>query len=319
MLRRALIALITATLLAAACAPAALAASIKAKINSSSARVYNVPSTSSDVNVRAVKGVTVTVTGYSKGWARIRYKGNTGYMKAKFLNLADPIKAYAAKSTPVYKSASSSSSKLGTLSLGSAVYVVGKSGGYYRVENASGSATGYVKASNLASRSELMKAYKEWKAEQNENSGGNSGGSNNSNNSGNSGNSGSSNPTSKIDKVLALARSLVGRDYAISDNPPSSFNCSSFVEYCMEKQGFSMEGTAAEQAKDSRYARIALSDIRKGDILCFDTDGDGVCDHTAIYLGDSTFIEASQSAGKVQTNKLDSWYRSHFMLARRPS
>ena len=76
-----------------------------------------------------------------------------------------------------------------------------------------------------------------------------------------------------------MAKGLLGRPYAISDNPPSSFNCSSFVEYCMEKAGYSMKGTAASQAADGSYAKItSTSSLKKGDILCFDTDGDGMPD-----------------------------------------
>lgn len=299
-LRRVVSALLIAMLMLAVCAPA-LADSFKVKVNSSSARVYNVPSTSSSVSVRAVKGTTVTVTAYANGWARISYKGYTGYMQIKYLNLVDRIKAYTGKSTPVYKQDSSSSSKLGTLSIGTAVYVVGVSGDYCRVQNKSGSVTGYVKSDNLTTKAALTAAYNAYKKAQEKKSS-------------------SSSSATNLEKAVALAVSYVGRPYAISDNPPSSFNCSSLVEYCLERYGYSMQGTAAAQAADSRYERISsTSSLRTGDVLCFDTDEDGTVDHTALYIGSSKFVEASQSAGKVQTNTLDSWYKSHFVLARRPS
>ena len=123
-----------------------------------------------------------------------------------------------------------------------------------------------------------------------------------------------------MDRAISVAKSLLGRPYAASDNPPSSFNCSSFVKYCLEKAGYSVRGTAAAQAADSSFAKISsISDLKKGDVLCFDTDEDGACDHTAIYLGSGSFVEASQNAGKVQTNSMSSWYKSHFLWARRPA
>ena len=198
----------------------ALAASFKARINSSSARVYKSPSTSSKY-LSGGRGLTVTVTAYSGSWARISYKGYTGYIQLKYLNRTDPLKAYTAKSTPVYRSASSSG-RLGTLPVNSTVYVVGKSGSYYRIQNASGSLTGYVRTTTL-SKNKVKTASSV--------SGSSSSGSSSS---------GSSSSASRIDKVIALAKSLVGAKYAISDNPPYSFNCSSFVEYCMEKKGYSM-------------------------------------------------------------------------------
>ena len=95
------------------------------------------------------------------------------------------------------------------------------------------------------------------------------------------GSSTTSSSTSKIDKVIALARSYIGRPYGY--NEPSSFNCSSLVEYCMEKYGYSMAGTAAAQAAMSNKV-YGLSNVKKGDVLCFDTNCDGACDHTAISL-----------------------------------
>jgi cell wall-associated NlpC family hydrolase len=59
--------------------------------------------------------------------------------------------------------------------------------------------------------------------------------------------------------------------------------------------------------------------VKKGDVLCFDTNDDGTVDHTAIALvdGGGSFIEASENAGKVQTNTMTDWYKERFKLARR--
>jgi len=134
MILRTLAALMAVLLMTMSGAPA-LAASFKAKINSSSAKVYNIPSTSSKTYVQGGKGITVTVTAYANGWARIKYNGNTGYTLIKNLNLVNRPKGYTKKSTPVYRQDSTSSTRLGTLSMGSTVYVVGMSGNFYRVQN----------------------------------------------------------------------------------------------------------------------------------------------------------------------------------------
>lgn len=299
----------------------ALAASFSARINSSSAKVYRTPSTSS-AGVSGGKGITVKVTGLSGSWARISYKGNTGYIKSKYLNMTNRAKAYTAKSTPVYKQASASG-KLGTLPIGTAVYVVGKDGSYYRIQNASGSVTGYVSGGSLTTYAKLKKAYDAYlAAKEAENSAANNnasvGGSSNTTGSGTANDSFSdTGSVSRIDKVISLAKSLVGRPYSYyDDNPPASFNCSSFVQYCMSKYGYSFAATASSQA--AMKNKVSASNIKKGDVLCFDTDDDGACDHTAIYLGGSKFIEASQNAGKVQVNTLDDWYENRLMHAIRP-
>ena len=292
---------ILTVLLLAACAPAALATSYSAKINSSSCKVYKSASTSSKVLCSDVKDLSVSITGYSGDWAKVSYKGYTGYVKCEYLTLSSRLTAYTAKSSPVYKRASSSSSKLGTLDTGSTVYVVGMDNGYYRIQNRSGSITGYIKSGYLTATKPKTS-------------------SSSSSSSSSSADSGSSSAATGVDRAISVAKSLLGRPYAASDNPPSSFNCSSFVEYCLEKAGFSVKGTAASQAADSSFAKTSsTSSLKTGDILCFDTDEDGSCDHTAIYLGSGSFIEASQNAGKVQTNSMSSWYKSHFMWARRPA
>ena len=288
---------ILAVMLLVACAPVALAASYSAKINSSACKVYKSASTSSKVLCSDVKDLRVSITGYSGDWAKVSYKGHTGYVKCEYLTLSSRLPAYTAKSAPVYKRASSSSSKLGTLGAGSTVYVVGMDDGYYRIQNRSGSVTGYIKSGYLTATKPKTGS---------------------SSSSGSS--SGSSSSATGVDRAISVAKGLLGRPYAVSDNPPSSFNCSSFVEYCLEKTGYSVKGTAAAQAADSSFEKIgSTSGLKKGDILCFDTDEDGTCDHTALYLGSGSFIEASQNAGKVQTNSLSSWYKSHFLWARRPA
>ena len=342
---RILAALMAVMLMMVSGAPA-LAASFKAKINSSSAKVYNVPSTSSKVYVQGGKGITVTVTGYAKGWARIKYNGNTGYTQVRNLNLVNRPKGYTKKSTPVYRQDSTSSTRMGTLSAGSTVYVCGVSGNFYRVQNASGSVTGYVQKGTLATYSAMVEAYKKYKAYLAANSGSSSSGSSSSGSSSSGSSSGSSSSgssssgssssgssssgsgsssssTSTVDKLIEEALKYYGKPYAASANPPSSFNCSAYVKYIFEKFGYDMKSTAKDQCADSRYECITdISKIKKGDILCFDTTDDDnangkVCDHTAIYYGNNYFLESSQKAGKVWMNTLTDWYKARFICARR--
>ena len=125
---------------------------------------------------------------------------------------------------------------------------------------------------------------------------------------------------SRMDRVMLVARYLLGRPYELSSDPPNTFNCSSFVQFCMAAGGYSMRGTAYEQAADGRYQMItSLGSLQVGDVLCFDTTGDHRVDHTAIYIGGGKFVEASKNAGQVHVNTFTSWYMSHFMCARRPA
>lgn len=258
---------------------------VPAKVSSSSAKAYQKASTKAK-GVKVPKNLKVSITAFAGNWAKVSYDGNSAYMKVKALMPTAKVKGYTKATTTVYNS---SGKKQGTLSKGAAIYVLGTIGGYYCVMNGSG-AIGYVKSGTLTDKKPEITNVK---------------------------------PTvvlSKIDKALLLAKSLLGRRYSMSGSPPNCFNCSSFVQYCMGAVGYPMKNTALSQSQDSRYARISsIGSLKKGDILFFDTTGDGKVDHSAIYISGNTFVEASRNAGKVQVNTLTSWYRSHFKCARRPA
>lgn len=119
-----------------------------AKVNSDSARFYRAKSTASD-SVSLAKGAKVSVTSVSGDWAKVRIKGVTGYVPLKYLNTSSRYTGYTNRSTRVYKSASSASDSV-SVGVNTKVYVVGVSGDYLRVQNASGSKTGYVPASAVS-------------------------------------------------------------------------------------------------------------------------------------------------------------------------
>lgn len=135
---------LTALLLLTLCAAPALADGRAARINNSDCKIYN----SDGDCVSLPKGTRVTVTDSSKSWAEVRVKGVTGYVRVKYLTAEEGLTGYVKTKAPLYKSASSSSTKLGTLSVGTKVEVVGRSGSYCQVTN--GSVYGYVETDCLS-------------------------------------------------------------------------------------------------------------------------------------------------------------------------
>lgn len=83
-LRKLLCAVLAALLICSMLCPA-LAASVKAKVNSSSAKFYKYASTSSAC-VSIKKGTQLTVTAVKNGWAKVKCRGKTGYMKVSALS-----------------------------------------------------------------------------------------------------------------------------------------------------------------------------------------------------------------------------------------
>lgn len=129
----------------------ALAASYGAKVLVPSMGVYNANQT---LVGSLGQGTSIKVTAVSGNWARISYKGNTGYAKLDDIIFNSRIKAVANKDTAIRfvtrESYGENTYYKATLAAGTGVYVVGKNGSYALISNASGSALGYVKASALS-------------------------------------------------------------------------------------------------------------------------------------------------------------------------
>lgn len=131
----------------------ALASGIPAWINNSDATVYT--STGQAVSLDA--GTSVEVTATKDGWAQFTCKGNTGYVKIKYLTAKEGITAYVKKSTYVYKSASTSSKKAGPLAVGTELKVVGFDGSFCQVTN--GKVLAYIPKSALSKTKPSADAY----------------------------------------------------------------------------------------------------------------------------------------------------------------
>lgn len=93
-----IVSLVLITILLTANLCPAFASTVKAKVNSSSANFYHKASTSS-THVDISKGATVTVSGVKNGWAKVKYKGVTGYMKTEVLSRGAKKKSWKARVT----------------------------------------------------------------------------------------------------------------------------------------------------------------------------------------------------------------------------
>ena len=144
-------ALVAAVLIAALLCGSAMA-SMSAKVSSSYMTVYKTKSTRNRIG-GLKRGTSFQVTGISGDWAKISYKGRTGYAKLNNLVFSNRIKMVSTKSTPIKfmtkKSYKNRTYYTGTLSAGVTLYVAGIRGKYYLFYNQSGSTMGYVKKSAM--------------------------------------------------------------------------------------------------------------------------------------------------------------------------
>lgn len=149
-MRKMLKTMVALVLLAALLCPSAMAASYGAKVLTNATTVYNANKQTAGA---LTQGTSITVKAVSGNWAKISYKGRTGYVSLANIIFNKKVKVVANRDTGIRfvtrASYAQSQYYSATLSAGTTVYVVGKKGDSALISNASGSALGYVKLSAL--------------------------------------------------------------------------------------------------------------------------------------------------------------------------
>ena len=114
----------------------------------------------------------------------------------------------------------------------------------------------------------------------------------------------------KLEYVIYVAQSNLGKPYVYGATGTSSFDCSGLTQYCFKKGGVSLKRTAYSQGYDSTYTKISsISSLKRGDLIFFNTISDSdLCDHVGIYLGGNCFIHASSGGHKVVVSSVASGY-----------
>lgn len=138
----------------------------------------------------------------------------------------------------------------------------------------------------------------------------------------NTGTSSTSKPvTGTASKIVSTAKSYIGDFiYKWGSEPWNTgytySDCSSFVQLVFNKKnGFSLPRSSIQQSKTGHF--VSKSSLVAGDLVFFDTNGDGVINHVGIYIGSGQFIHSSPT-NRVGTNSLTSGYwSSHYKTARR--
>lgn len=109
---------------------------------------------------------------------------------------------------------------------------------------------------------------------------------------------------SKVDELIALAKSKLGNSYEPAKAGPDHFDCSGFVYYVFTTNGINIPRSSLPQSQSGE--KLTRNELKKGDILFFDTHARGHVNHSGIYLGDGKFIHSSSGkAYAVTISSLD--------------
>ena len=117
-------------------------------------------------------------------------------------------------------------------------------------------------------------------------------------------------------EVVMYAMGLLDTGYRFGGkNPEAGLDCSGMVSYIYgQAAGLKVLGSAADIARRSKP--IERSALRPGDLVFFNTLNRSLS-HVGIYIGETRFIHAPSSNGKVRIDRLtDSYYAQRYEAAR---
>ena len=118
---------------------------------------------------------------------------------------------------------------------------------------------------------------------------------------------------------------------ALGGQPRSGFDCSGFSWWLLRADDNSSwkvapprpyTGWALPQRTSADMAamtttRIRFRDLRPGDLMFYDGNGDGTVDHVDTYIGNGYSLDSSSTPGGVTIMWVgDGWYRQHFTFGR---
>lgn len=118
----------------------------------------------------------------------------------------------------------------------------------------------------------------------------------------------------KANAIIESGKKYLGAPYVYGASPSQTktFDCSSFTQRVFGEHGITLPRTSVTQSQAGKT--IPLSEARKGDLLFYDTDYDGVINHVSIYMDANTVLHAATSYG-VSIANTKAYWMSRFVKA----
>lgn len=117
--------------------------------------------------------------------------------------------------------------------------------------------------------------------------------------------------------VANIAKQHIGIRYRSGGaSPKAGFDCSGFVYWVFSQYGITLPRDSVRQSRAGH--EVARADILPGDIIIFRIANTPNGRHSAIYIGDGSFIHSPSNGSSVRIEKLSAAYwNSHYLTARR--
>ncbi|NLK38461.1 MAG: SH3 domain-containing protein [Epulopiscium sp.] len=276
-------------------------------VNASGVNVRQGASTASPILKSLNQGDTITVIGQNNAWYQLAYNNGQAYISKEFLSgnllqylpqIAEaPVEVAGAQLQNTYgivtasgglrvrQQASTDSAILTTLSNGE-VFNVLESGAQWMKISTENSVIGYVSAEYVSIRTGEKPSR--------------------------------SNSSGKGEQVVAYASQFLGTPYVWGGTDlRNGVDCSGFVYAVMKNFGVSLNRSSSAMA--SNGVAVNKSDLVAGDLVFFDSEGNGGISHVGIYVGGGQYIHSSsgKTKGVIYSNLNDAYSARTYVTARR--
>jgi len=121
----------------------------------------------------------------------------------------------------------------------------------------------------------------------------------------------------EVESLLKVAKSFLGSPYKYGGTTNTGFDCSGLVMVSFDKLGLKLPRNSSQQANEGNEVKI--SDVRKGDLLFFNTSGNSIS-HVGIIdnienTGEIKFIHSSTSKGVIISSLDENYWKTRFVKA----
>lgn len=118
-----------------------------------------------------------------------------------------------------------------------------------------------------------------------------------------------------IPESIDLAKHFLGLPYLWGGRSSFGFDCSGFTQMLVRARGINMPRDADKQAAWKGLVAVDRKDLQAGDLLFFGSSAKNIT-HTAMYIGDGQFIQATtHDHPVVQISRLDDDPWTHLLVA----
>jgi TPR repeat protein len=117
-------------------------------------------------------------------------------------------------------------------------------------------------------------------------------------------------------ELAETARDFLGTPYEWGgESERDGFDCSGLTMAVYRHNGLNLPRVAARQYRSGRP--VSRNNLRKGDLVFFDTKRRGQPSHVGLYIGNGRFIHAPSTGSVVRTERLSkSYFRARFLGGR---